>query len=91
MFKIDKRVRVCKKFFTKTLSIGHAPIDTAIKQRGDQGTFVGEDKRGKQNSNKTHTDDVALVRAHMESFPKIESHYTRSDTKRQYLNQSLSI
>ena len=88
----DKRVRrVCKKFFTKTLSIGHAPIDTAIKQRGDQGTFVGEDKRGKQNSNNTHTDVVALGRAHIESFPKIESHYTRSDTKLQYLNRSLSI
>ena len=27
----DKRVRVCKKFFTKTLCIGHTSIDTAIK------------------------------------------------------------
>ena len=82
----DKRGRVCKKFFMKTLSIGYIPIVTAIKQRGGQRTFVNEDKRGKQNANKTPKNGVDLVRAHIESFPKIVSHYTWSDTKRLYTN-----
>ena len=86
------RVRVCKKFFTKTLCIGHAPIDTAFRQRSDQGTFLGEDLRGKQHNNKTDPASTAVVRAHIESFPKIESHYTGSkDTGRQFLDQSLNI
>ena len=31
------------------------------------------------------------MKQHIESFPTIESHYTRKDTKRLYLNQNLSI
>ena len=31
----------------KTLCIGHTPIDTACMERGDYGTFVGKDHRGK--------------------------------------------
>ena len=88
--KGEERIRVCKKFFMKTLCIGHTPIDTACMERGDYGTFVGEDHRGK-NSNKTKEEVVAVVRTHIERFPKIESHYTRRDTRREYLNQSLNI
>ena len=87
--KGEERIRVCKRFFMKTLCIGHTPIDTACMERGDYGTFVGEDHRGK-NSNKTKEEVVAVVRAHIERFPKIESHYTLRDTRREYLNQSLN-
>ena len=65
-------------------------IDTACMKCGDYGTFVGEDQRGK-NSNNTKEEVDAVVRAHIERFPKIASHCTRSDTRREYLNQSLNI
>ena len=78
-------------FFMNTLCIGHTPIDTARKQCGASGTFVGENHCGKNDSNKTNDENAAAVQSHIESFPKIESHYTRSDTKRQYPNQTLNI
>ena len=74
----------------KTLCIGHTPIDTACMECGDYGTFVGEDHYSK-NSNTTKEEVVAVVREHIERFPKIESHYTCSDTRREFLNQSLDI
>ena len=83
----EERIRVCKMFFMKTLCIGHTLIDTAC---GDYGTFVGEDHHGK-NSHKTKEEVLAVVRAHIEIFLKIESHYMRSDTRGEYLNQLLNI
>ena len=67
-----------------------ASIYTACMKCGDYGTFVGEDHCGK-NSNKSKEEVVAVVRAHTERFLKIESHYTHSDTRREYLNQSLDF
>ena len=67
-----------------------ASIYTACMKCGDYGTFVGEDHRGK-NSNKTKEEVVAIVQAHIKIFLKIESHYTISDTRREYLNQSLNF
>ncbi|ESO91835.1 hypothetical protein LOTGIDRAFT_163196 [Lottia gigantea] len=85
-------VKVCKRFFLATLCVSSGPVYTALAEKGEAGTFVGEDKRGPHTpSNKTSEERLDLVRKHIESFPKIESHYTRSDTHRQYLNQDLSI
>ena len=53
---------------------------------------MGEDKRGKHTPSKeTPEEDLHHVRGHIESFPITESHYTRKDTKRKYLDQKLSI
>ena len=83
---------MCKKFFLKTLDIGHGPLDTALRHKSANGTFSGEDMRGKHPpSNKTKSEDIDAVRKHIESFPTIESHYTRKDTRRRYLDQCLSI
>ena len=57
-----------------------ASTDAACMKCGDYGMFVGEDHRGK-NSNKTKEEAVAVVQVHIKRFPKIESHYTRSDTR----------
>ena len=49
--------------------------------------------RGKTppSANKTSEARVYGVRYHIESFPTVESHYTRKMSKRQYLNGNLSI
>ena len=31
------------------------------------------------------------IRAHIDKFPRIESHYARKDSKREYLESSLSL
>ncbi len=40
------RVRVCKKFFEATLSISNKTVISALKNKGDGGTFEGEDGWG---------------------------------------------
>ena len=88
----SKEKRVCKKFFLNTLAISHGCIRTALEHIGDGGTFTGEDMRGKNvPANKISEEQAETVKKHITSFPKIESHYTRKDTHRHYLNQSLSI
>jgi hypothetical protein len=50
------------------------------------------DQRGKQPSaNKTSDEKMQFIRNHIESFPRVESHYTRKDTKREYLGADLNI
>ena len=85
-------VRVCKRFFLKTIDISHDPLITALKGRGEAGPFVGEDRRGKHTpANKASDVAIQRVKTHIESFPQIEFHYTRSDSRRCYLDQKLSI
>ncbi|CAG2207374.1 unnamed protein product [Mytilus edulis] len=41
--------------------------------------------------NRTPTEDLNIIRAHIEAFPVVESHYTRKDTNRKYLDSDLTI
>lgn len=39
----------------------------------------------KEPPNKTNPEDIAFVQQHIESFPVMESHYCRKDSKKRYL------
>ena len=86
------RIRVCRDFFQKTIGIGKEAVETALKGKNDNGEFVGVDGRGRaSSSNKTGITEIEAVRSHIESFPKIESHYCRASTNRHYLDSQLNI
>ena len=91
-FKIEHTtIRVCKKFFLKTLDIGKKTVDYALKKQ-QNGTFQETDMRGKMlSANKTPEERVNGVCKHIESFPTVETHYTRKGSKRQYLNWNTMI
>ena len=84
-------IRVCKSFFTSTLGVSRKTVDTAmIKKKTPTSPLC--DKRGKHNSHvKTPEEDLNNVRRHIESFPAVESHYSRRDTNRKFLSTDLSI
>ncbi|KAI4455584.1 dna-directed rna polymerases i ii and iii subunit rpabc2 [Holotrichia oblita] len=85
-------IQVCKAFFLGTLCISHGPVDNAIAGVNNNGLFNAVDKRGRNTpSNKTPDQDIQRIKNHIESFPTMESHYCRKNTKRQYLDPSLSI
>ena len=87
----DGNVRVCKKFFLATLSIGKKVVDYALKKKVS-GVYVGTDMRGKKPSgNKFPSHVIDFVHKHIESFPRTASHYTRKDSQREYLDQNLNI
>lgn len=58
--------------------------------RADEGL---KDKRGKYNNrpNKMNTMTESTVKTHIELFPKVQSHYTRTTTTREYLSENLNI
>ena len=86
------RERVCLKFFCFTLCISNTVILNAFNNQDDQGGFKGKDMRGcRSPSNKTKQEDIKFVKCHIERYPTMDSHYTRSASKRQYLDSSLSI
>lgn len=87
-----RRVRVCKMFFLNTLGIGRKTVTTAMKKKSIGGVFAGGDKRGKfPSANKTPVTSIQLVHSHIKSFPTMESHYVRKQSRRKYLAQDLNI
>ncbi|KAL4713228.1 hypothetical protein ACJJTC_013158 [Scirpophaga incertulas] len=88
----DVKIQVCQNFFTKTLNIGPSVVFDAVKKRNSTGNFNTVDNRGKHEpSNKTKPQIMEEVRRHIESFPCMESHYTRRDTNKKYLAADLNI
>lgn len=86
-----QKYSVCKKFFTATLSIGEAYINHALSNKTG-GRFHSEEKRGKHKPhNKTCARKLQMVRDHISSFPKVDGHYIRKDSNRQFLGPELNI
>jgi hypothetical protein len=84
--KNSVKIQVCQKFFTGTLCISVDVISDAVAKSDNLAIYKSEDKRGKKAPpNKTKEDDVQFVREHIESFPLIDSHYCRKDSKKRYL------
>lgn len=87
----EKKVRVCRDFFLKTLDIGRKTVDYSL-QRKTHGTYGRKDMRGTSSSaNKLDQSLVDSVKRHIESFPKMESHYARKQSTKEYLSLELNI
>lgn len=86
-----QKTRVCKVFFCDTLDISSTTLTTIRNKMRDTG-IVEEDKRGKH---KKHIKLEEVVRQgvidHINSFSRIESHYCRSQTQREFIDGGLSI
>ncbi|XP_046665796.1 uncharacterized protein LOC124357786 [Homalodisca vitripennis] len=89
----DKRVRVCKDFFRNTLGINDRPIRTVIDKKDASSGFVAGDLRGKHDKHQTDQDKLINegIRRHIESIPKIESHYLRANTTREFIEGGKTI
>lgn len=87
----NKRIRVCKTFFKNTIDITDRPIRTILEKKGKEG-FVTEENRGKHKNHKKIDDAIKEdIRKHIESIPKIESHYIRKNSTRDYIEGDKTI
>ncbi|GFN74679.1 hypothetical protein PoB_000118500 [Plakobranchus ocellatus] len=85
-------VTVCKTFFLDTLNISEARVITAIKKKVSGINFTSGDMRGRHHTGPTkNLIERDTMKAHIESFPTVESHYCRHSTQRQYLEADLSL
>lgn len=88
-----QRHRVCKFFFKSTLSISDRPIRTIIKKRTlCAGGMITSEMRGKHGKHQ-HVDDGIKqgIREHILSIPKIESHYCRRNSSKEYIEGGRSL
>lgn len=89
----NQKVRVCKLFFINTLDINDRTIRTVHEKRYKVGGVLLEsDQRGKHGKQKA-LDPVIRegIREHIDSIPKIESHYIRTNTTRTFIEGSRSL
>lgn len=88
-----KKIRVCKTFFKATLDITDRPIRTVTeKQHKVANTLLEKDQRGKHGKQPKIDERIkADIKDHISSIPKIESHYTRANTSKHFIDGSKSI
>ncbi|XP_047035469.1 uncharacterized protein LOC124641446 [Helicoverpa zea] len=79
--------RVCKQMFLSTISSGERIITTAWKKY-DGIAAVEKDKRGMYDHKPRVIDEVMVqsVKDHVNCLDRVDSHYTRKDSKKLYLN-----
>ncbi|CAH1974168.1 unnamed protein product [Acanthoscelides obtectus] len=89
----EGRIRVCKYFFISTLGINSRVIRTVVmKQENVCSGMLKVDLRGKHKSHVTVPDELKNgVRQHIISIPRIESHYCRSQTQKEYIEGGKTI
>ncbi|CAH1286836.1 unnamed protein product [Chrysodeixis includens] len=85
--------RTCKFFFINTLGISERTLRTVIEGRNSSSTgVIPEGKRGKHaHHNQISPEILQSVRDHINSVPGIESHYTRANTTREFIDGSLTV
>lgn len=87
-----KKIKVCKPFLMSTLGIKERTVRTVIKAKFSGIGATPEDKRGKhKHHSKLDAEVEESVRAHINSIPKVESHYLREQTTREFIDGGLTI
>ncbi|XP_065663155.1 uncharacterized protein LOC136085726 [Hydra vulgaris] len=87
----DMNIRVCLKFLCDTFKFSTKTVFNALKFKMN-GMYVGKDgRKAKPAPNGTPESIILGIKEHIDSFPKIESHYCQRDTKKRYLHSSLNI
>lgn len=83
-------VRVCKKTFAETFAVTNKRLDILIgKKKLGETCYV--DKRTNHKKSRYSPQDKNLVKAHINSIPRDESHYSRAKSSKQYLSPDLNI
>lgn len=86
-----KRIRVCKDFYLNTLSVDARRIRSA---HASKDKLTGEPSPYRRGKHSTGVSRVTLkqgIREHIESIPKIDSHYCRRDTNKSYITGDLNL
>ncbi|XP_072383854.1 uncharacterized protein, partial [Diabrotica undecimpunctata] len=86
----NQKIQVCKDFYTGTLCISQKPIYTVHNNKTSTKTLP-ESKQGKHQKRVTSLEDSNLVKEHINMIPRVESHYCRKKTNKEYLESGLSI
>lgn len=88
----NERLLVCKKCFIDTFNVSHNIIDHLVHNRSDTQIARLDGRGGRPNE--LLVKDLALrncIKNHIDKFPRVESHFCRQTTQKQYLHPQLNI
>ncbi|CAH0550293.1 unnamed protein product [Brassicogethes aeneus] len=87
-----ERSKVCRKMFINTLDIGEKRLRNTVKKNQSTGV-VEKDKRGGRDKISALKDKALrdTITSHINKFPRVESHYCRKDSSREYLHGDLTL
>lgn len=86
--KNNKNVRVCKDFYLATLDVDAKRIRSSHRAVNDNTGLPAPYRRGGHNRNRMPRE---FIRKHIESVPKVDSHYCRSRTNKEYISGCLNL
>ncbi|CAG4918450.1 unnamed protein product [Colias eurytheme] len=90
--KDGKSIRVCKMFLLNTLGIAERTVRTVIDAKVSDVGIIPQDKRGKHGKQTKMDDEIKeSVRLHINSISRVESHYLRANTSREFIDGGLTI
>lgn len=90
--KLDSQVSVCKKLFINTLGISEKMIRTALEKKKHTGMLESEKRGGRVQVLREKDETLrAAILSHINRFPRMESHYCRLSTSKEYLHPDLTI
>lgn len=87
--KNDERKQVCFLFFRGTLGVSERFIRTV--KRKDEDGFLAKDLRGKDKQPVVSEQIKIDMRNHLSLIPAVESHYTRANTQKKYIEGGKTI
>lgn len=86
------REKVCKTMFLHTLGISEKTFRTSISKLQPTGILEKEKRGGRQEVYRERDTQMrALIAEHINRFPRVESHYCRKDSKKEYLHHDLTL
>lgn len=88
---VDEPVRVCKEFYLCTLDIDEKRVRNAHRYRDELTGQPSPYVRGKAKTRAVSSFIENSIRRHIDSIPRIESHYCRKETNKQYIDGNLNI
>ena len=86
----ENKHQVCRDFYLKTLDISKSRIQTFHKNK-DSSTELPVKKPRPINGKQYTKQEIKEIMDHIDSFPKVESHYCRANTEKKYLEPRLTI
>lgn len=85
------QIRVCKEFYLTTLDISARRVSYLHETKDPETSVPSTSKWGIHTKKKLSNECKESVRDHINSFPRIESHYCRSVTRKEYFESSLNL
>ncbi|CAH0553939.1 unnamed protein product [Brassicogethes aeneus] len=87
-----EKVCVCKIFLLNTLNISEKTMRTSLGKIKETGIMDKERRGGRRPTlQKNYQRIREAMEKHIRRFPRVESHYCRANTTREYLHSDLSI